>query len=597
MVIEMNLKEKKRVMKVRVIPLLYNLLRLYLFISFSIPVYSQIGFGTLSPDSSSILHVSSSDKGVLFPRLTNVERDAILDPAEGLTIYNLDEKCLQVNTGTPSSPVWTCSGSPDAGSDPVTVLSDCSSSGFEGFYVNGVSFTSSNKFTLTLTNHTFDSVDISFSAGDLVLSGVGGVSVSSVSPPSASIASGFSQVVEYTLSGTPSSLGDLTGVWTKLGLSCSDSVNVVLDGDALFSFPHFVDVLSVNDGSSDIQGIVDNGSNQFTFKIPYTSGVGTYNAYVGDWIPSNSGTGEGGDDNSFRLTYPGGTFSSSGGVIIATIEVDGDGSFTSKQVLYGIRESISSLDFQVNGNSKGHVHLDITGGILDRNFSDPDHKFVYLPLPETADGKVWLNNNLGANYSNMDTLIDSTFDPSRQATAKVENGNLAYRDHDAYGSLYQWGRFSDGHELIDYSDYSTGEGKYGDTTLQATSPDVGHNKYIKSHNYWLDTQHDSLWHVDLGINNPCPHGYRLPTKAEMDALVSAEGITNMATAADSPLAFSASGSRNFTGGAVLINVGSNGYYWTSSVSGSFSTSRKFSTSTSFNTNFWSGGYGVRCLKD
>lgn len=49
---------------------------------------AQVGIGTTSPDNSSILDVNSTDKGVLFPRLTATERDAITAPANGLLLFN-----------------------------------------------------------------------------------------------------------------------------------------------------------------------------------------------------------------------------------------------------------------------------------------------------------------------------------------------------------------------------------------------------------------------------------------------------------------------------------------------------------------------------
>ncbi len=76
-------------------------------------LYAQIGIGTTNPDESSVLDVSSTNKGILFPRITSVQPDAIVNPAVGLTIYNLDESCLQVNSGTSSIKVagfyWTSS--------------------------------------------------------------------------------------------------------------------------------------------------------------------------------------------------------------------------------------------------------------------------------------------------------------------------------------------------------------------------------------------------------------------------------------------------------------------------------------------------------
>ncbi len=548
--------------------------------------YSQIGVGTTTPDGSSVLDVSSTDKGVLFPRMTTVQRDAVVNPAKGLTIYNLDEDCLQINSGSPSSADWSCVG----GSSSVTIVNDCDINGFEGAYVNGIALTAPNKFSVTISNNSFNSSTIGFTTGDLVLSGISGLSVNSVSPASATIVSGGSQVVEYTLTGTPSSVGTLTGVWTKLGLNCTKTVNVVVvNGDATFTLPQTAIVLSTNDGTPlvDIQGVVDNASNQLTVTIPYTSGVGTYNAYSGIYTPNTAGTAEGGDANSFRLTYPSGTFSASGS-ITATIEVDGDGSFNAQKQLFGIQETITALDFQVNGNSKGNVNLDVIGGIPDRHFADATHKFIYLPVT-AADGNTWLNNNLGANYSNMNHV---QFSLTQQATA--------HDDHHAYGSLFQWGRYSDGHELINYTNSTTGTGVNGITSINATSDTPGNNLFItaaSSPSDWRAPQNNNLWQGESGINNPCPQGYRLPTVVEMNALVSAESITNYTTAASSSLAFSASGFRNGSSGAVG-NGGSLGYYWTSSVNGTNARYRDFGGSStitdSVNRAF---GFGVRCLKD
>ena len=44
-----------------------------------------------SPNSSAMLDVQSSDKGMLIPRMTEAERDAIASPATGLLIYQTDE--------------------------------------------------------------------------------------------------------------------------------------------------------------------------------------------------------------------------------------------------------------------------------------------------------------------------------------------------------------------------------------------------------------------------------------------------------------------------------------------------------------------------
>lgn len=49
-----------------------------------------------TPDPSAILDVSSSTHGFLVPRLSTVQRNAIISPAIGLQIYNTTTNCLQV---------------------------------------------------------------------------------------------------------------------------------------------------------------------------------------------------------------------------------------------------------------------------------------------------------------------------------------------------------------------------------------------------------------------------------------------------------------------------------------------------------------------
>ena len=59
-------------------------------------VNAQIGIGTTSPDASAQLELQSTAKGFLPPRMDTDARDGIGSPAEGLTIYNTDNKCLEV---------------------------------------------------------------------------------------------------------------------------------------------------------------------------------------------------------------------------------------------------------------------------------------------------------------------------------------------------------------------------------------------------------------------------------------------------------------------------------------------------------------------
>jgi hypothetical protein len=67
---------------------------------FSFSISAQVGFGTTSPDASAALDVSSNSMGMLPPRMTTNQRDAISSPAAGLMIYCTSVNDLQYYNGT-----------------------------------------------------------------------------------------------------------------------------------------------------------------------------------------------------------------------------------------------------------------------------------------------------------------------------------------------------------------------------------------------------------------------------------------------------------------------------------------------------------------
>jgi len=73
-------------------------------------LFSQVGIGTTTPDASSELDITSTTSGILIPRMTQAQRDAITSPATGLLIYQTDN--------TPSfyyynGAIWTTFGGAD----------------------------------------------------------------------------------------------------------------------------------------------------------------------------------------------------------------------------------------------------------------------------------------------------------------------------------------------------------------------------------------------------------------------------------------------------------------------------------------------------
>lgn len=60
----------------------------------------NVGIGTTSPAASAKLDITSTTQGVLFPRMTTTQKNAISSPAEGLVVYDLTLHKLCVYTGS-----------------------------------------------------------------------------------------------------------------------------------------------------------------------------------------------------------------------------------------------------------------------------------------------------------------------------------------------------------------------------------------------------------------------------------------------------------------------------------------------------------------
>lgn len=197
--------------------------------------------------------------------------------------------------------------------------------------------------------------------------------------------------------------------------------------------------------------------------------------------------------------------------------------------------------------------------------TDSDTEVVEVTNPET--GKTWMDRNLGA---------------TRSAT------NIT--DNDAYGDLYQWGRAADGHESRTSNTTSFLNGSdtpgHGDFILATTQP------YD-----WRSPQNDNLWQGIIGTNKPCPGGYRLPTEAELDAERESWSSNDASGAFNSPLKLTLAGGREYDNGSIGAE-GTCGYYWTSSVDGTFSRLLFYnSTNASMISYYRATGFSVRCIKE
>jgi hypothetical protein len=74
-------------------------------LAFGISVKAQVGIGITTPDASAQLHVESSNKGLLIPRVTSTAN--VTSPAKGLIVYQTSgTEGFFYNSGTSSTPNW-----------------------------------------------------------------------------------------------------------------------------------------------------------------------------------------------------------------------------------------------------------------------------------------------------------------------------------------------------------------------------------------------------------------------------------------------------------------------------------------------------------
>lgn len=76
--------------------LIYSIL---LIVTFS-HLHAQVGIGTNTPNSSAILELQSTDRGILLPRMTSAQRNAIVTPANGLQVFDINTNSFWYFNGT-----------------------------------------------------------------------------------------------------------------------------------------------------------------------------------------------------------------------------------------------------------------------------------------------------------------------------------------------------------------------------------------------------------------------------------------------------------------------------------------------------------------
>lgn len=127
----------------------------------------------------------------------------------------------------------------------------------------------------------------------------------------------------------------------------------------------------------------------------------------------------------------------------------------------------------------------------------------------------------------------------------------------------------------------------------------GHGDFILSNGGafdWRSVANNNLWQGVSGVNNPCPLGYRLPTRVELFAQRLSWISPDAAWAFNSPLRLTLPGLReSFTG--TIYEIGIEGRYWSSTVDGVDANFLYLNGGSSFiNNGSRADAFSVRCIK-
>jgi len=525
-------------------------------------------------------------QGFILPQLTQAERNGMDQSqfVQGLQIYNTDKKCVDIWTGSH----WQCidgtkqDNQGDTPSTPSAVYA-ITQLGFGGVYKADEALTSDNTVTFKIKNTgavTSPTMDLS-QAVTITNEPGGSVSVVGGQHTSITIAPGREVTLTYRLQGTPKA-GNLKAKLTYNTVYDEAITPVVIEVDPLV--PQYVTLMdgersfvSVYDADywpysgpttataqttpQNVDGLTTEPLINIQGKIP-TTGVEVYipvtidpaighhpiniSAFPGSELPVSANYTEDGISRNIKLSWEAQTIHVTDTYIKAKISAVGQDLLLKKldfnsgmgQDYKGIEITTFRYTTTQGGTQKASFVVRLMPGIPDRRFAIKtkdnggndvyDHQFIYVPvkLPHSStttqyyngsiDSQIWLNNNLGAEYTRYGSPV---FDPGQQAKA--------HNDHNAFGSLFQYGRPADGHELVDYT-VSPWQFKYGTTTTPTTTypPQPAENKTViptvTTETNGVDTT--SMWFAGANIptgfpNNVissetddavCPYGFRLP---------------------------------------------------------------------------------------
>lgn len=577
--------------------------------------FAQTGIGTVSPQGSTVLELESDNKALLLSRVDNTAM--VSNPENGMIIYDKASHCIKVyQNGYWSDCIFVPQG--------TIATMNCAGASHTGILKQGIP----SKGVVSSIPYTAGN-GAAHHGQSVASTGVTGLTATL---GATAFANGNGTLVYY-ITGIPASAGIASFAVSIGGKTCILTRNVVAPaippnitlareqslivssiydtdylpyaapmGDA-FTTPLAAD--GTTDPAIDFQGTITTAGINVTIPVSAT-GAGTIAAYTSTAVSIPASLTQDGITRNIVLSWAAQTYTAATKSINATLKAIG-GVLNIKKLdvnnglgvdalgimlgnltyPYNTSEAITTLTLRAASGIPDKMY-----GIADNTGSTETHKFIYMPIVG-EDGKVWLSNNLGANYANVN--MTAIFNPNRQANTAT--------DYQAYGSLSQWGRKPDGHELINRTGPSQGASSRANGTTAVLSDNPAHALFITANNYpysWRVIDDTTLWANETSANNPCPKGFRVPAIDEFASYVAAAGLTNNDNGAASNLKLT-SGGFNFFNDGTFQGIATNGFYYSST---------NFESSTNayylelrnnqvLTTQKNSRGYGfsIRCIKN
>lgn len=348
-----------------------------------------VGIGTAAPDASAALEIFSSTKGLLLPRMTSAQRDAIPTPVAGLQIYNTTMNELNYHNGTS----WQTIGAAGGGISNLNGATDASQALAVG--TSGLS----PAWSSTTSTHTLN----------LPLASSAGVTAGLISKTDYDV---FNSKISSNLNSGQILVGNGSNIATA----------VAVTGDATLNN---TGILTIETGAVSTAKIIDGGItlsklsgalNTNSLVVTGMSGLQTLSCAVGQFAQANAGVPS---CSSISLPTSAGT---NGQVLVG----NGSGAVNWETPYW-----ISNADtFDITGNANG---LSVASGLMKMHAATATTPGGLSIGAQTIGGAKTFNNitTIGTGPANSELLLVNGFGTFRNNASGnplglvLENQNMS----------------------------------------------------------------------------------------------------------------------------------------------------------------------------